>query len=82
MEYGKYIIVLERGHLIPILFDSLIPHDTFLRCFPKANILSAGFFRTDRIKGEEIITFGKSINLDLSPNNGDNILIKKLLQGH
>jgi len=82
MEYGKYIIVLERGHLTPILFGSLIPHDTFLQCYPKANILSAGFFRTDGIKGEEIITLGESTTLDLSPNDGDNILIKKFLQGH
>jgi len=79
MDYGKYIIVLERGHLTPILFGSLISHGTFLQCYPKANITSAGFFRTD---GDDITTFGESTKLDLSPNDGDNMLIKKILQGY
>jgi len=79
MNYGKYIIVLEREHLTPILFGNLISHDTFLQCYTKSNILSAGFFRTD---GDDIITFGESTILDKTANDGDGSIIKKIIQGY
>lgn len=76
MEYGKYITVLERGIIVAIVFDSLIEHSTFLKCYHKDNVVSAGFFRMD---DEDIITYGKSTSLDKSPNDEDGKIIKILL---
>ena len=77
MDYSKYIIVKEMGHNVPILFSHLISHDTFLQCYAKVNIKSAGFFRVE--KDDTTTTFGKSLSLNLSSNSEDAILIEKLL---
>ena len=77
MNYGKYIVVKEMGCLVAILFNSLISHDTFLHCYSKENIISGGFFR---IGGDDIITFGKSISLSISPNDRDSEIINRILR--
>ena len=84
MEKGKYIIVKERGHLVPILFHLLISHDTFLNCYHKDNIHSAGFFQIVLfpIHDKHIITvhvFGKSTSLNLKTDDDDAKRIEHLL---
>lgn len=83
MEYGKYIIVEERGHEVAIVFDSLIQHNSF----SSVKIISAGFFRIEIIFDSvlinyafEVITFGESISLKLKPRKEDAALITKILK--
>ena len=80
---GKYIIVINRGHEVAILFHSLIEHDTFLDCYIKAHIKAAGFFRAQGHAGEiEIICYGRSDSLDIcSRPDIDYLIIEKMLQG-
>jgi len=82
MAQGKYIIVLERGHEVTILFDSLISHDSFRRLYAN-DIISAGFFSVfsgvidDQIK---VAVWGRSISLDLGVREHiDNEIIRKFI---
>ena len=80
---GKYIIVIERGHEVAILFDSLVEHAKFLNCYIKTHIKAAGFFQVRRNKdtgGIEISCYGKSDSLDISSRpDVDYLIIEKML---
>lgn len=82
MEKGKYIIVLENGHKVPILFHTLITHDTFLKCYSKANIKSAGFFEVFKPLPDTIVvdTFGASQSLEISSDSEDCTLLSNFLK--
>ncbi len=84
MDKGKYIIVLERGNKVAILFSSLIGHDTFLKCYCKANIVSAGFFEVysdqDNHDYHCIEPFGKSTMLKIESHpEEDKKIIERFL---
>ena len=89
MSGEKYIIVEERGYPVAILFDSLISHSEFLKCFHKSRIISAGFFTvgvTSKVKESVLVVqsttvqvFGESISLKLQSSEEDRNLIKKVL---
>ena len=77
----KYIIVMERGHEVPILFDNLISHDLFLNCYAIKNICSAGFCEyylavNNNIK---INTWGLSTSLLLQSRKVDDHIIENSL---
>lgn len=95
MEYGKYITIEYMGHIIPILFHPLIPHNEVVGM--NSNIKSAGFFRIDTLtvtetafqgsnlfskrKDISVTTFGSSTMLQLESKKEDEELIKKILIG-
>jgi len=82
----KYIIITSRGVEIPILFNFLISHDTFLDCFLKSSICSAGFFElySDQDDHDKTLvnTYGKSISLQITSRKEDTLIIQKFLNGN
>lgn len=85
MEKGKYIIVKERGCLVPILFHELISHDSFLEIYCKSNIHSAGFFQIFIVQIHDSITlkvriYGRSDSLNLECCADDFQIIAKFLE--
>ena len=83
MEYGKYIIVSEMGHEVPILFSSPIEHSAFLKCFHKDFIKAAGFFEVYSDQDDHdyhfVNTFGNSTSLDLTSREEDTKIIEKFI---
>jgi len=78
MKTGKYIIVKELGHLVPILFHELISHNTFLKCYHIDDIHSAGFFHVHQDK--QVSVFGISRTLKLKFDPDDSFRIQHLLE--
>lgn len=81
MEYGKYVIVKNRGHEVAIVFDPIIKHIVFSFAFV-GDIISAGFFRVGIAENKDIgiTTFGKSTSLKLTSRRADAALIAKILK--
>ena len=84
MTYGKYIIVLEHGCKIPILFDSIIEHCKFMLMYNMENIISAGFFQVfiDKKENIKVAAFGCSTTLMKKAQPEDGEIIRKMIEGH
>jgi len=85
MDYGKYIIVEERGHEVAVLFNCLIEHQSLSLAF--CNIVSAGFFEVGAEPNKEdsrdigVSVWGKSVSLNIEARKGtDEKLIKDVLR--
>jgi len=89
MFEGKYIIIDFDGSGFrgtPILFHSIISHDTFLNIYEKDRIMSAGFFMVGAEPTEKddkdigVSVWGKSVTLGKKTREEDAELIKNLLR--
>jgi len=87
MDYGKYIIVEEKGHEVAVMFDCLIEHGNFITLFRYEKIKSAGFFAVGAEPTQEdsnnidVDVWGKSVSLNIEARKGeDEKLIKKVLR--
>ena len=73
----KYVMIKSEGHLVPILFDTLLPHSMFQR----HKILSAGFVGIYASDVDLIVSvWGKSDSLDIQSDSNDADIIKESLQ--
>jgi len=87
MEYGKYIII-DNGHEVAILFDSLIQHcDIGTKGEGRGKAVSAGFFAVAAKPTEKdpddisVGVFGESVTLKLKVRKDkDERLIKRVLR--
>jgi len=84
MDYGKYVIIEERGHECAILCNALIPHSDVAR---GKKVISAGFFSIGYSKSMlasaaaqfSVSTFGESVTLEVKARAEDASLVHKAL---
>ena len=83
VRVGKYIIVSVMNVKCCIMFDSIIPHSSFLTVYPEQVIISAGFFKLFCDDGviPQVDTFGWSETFNISSNPDDQQLILRVLFG-
>lgn len=79
MEYGKYVIVEEKGCELAILFDPILQHNVVANGF---KVLSAGFFSScAENKDIDVGVWGVSTSLNIGSREIDPLIIKRVLIG-
>lgn len=87
MDYGKYVIIEERGHECAILCNNLIPHSDVAI---GKKVVSAGFFDIGHSKSKldnmgnaaaqfTVSTFGESVTLKVKAREKDANLVHRAL---
>lgn len=79
----KYIIIQIQFCLVPVIFSDLIDHSTFLECWCKSSIVSAGFFKfwsyPEKCSYRYVEVYGSSIILKTKSRPEDRLVLEVFL---